>query len=77
MALLFPHSDNIGEIAEIVIVSRPMRVQNTRLSFDDNLEANETICLDLIAKFQNETRNETSGHRNPGVCHRASEVWTD
>jgi hypothetical protein len=45
----------------------------------DNLETNETICLDLIAKFQKETKNptETSGYLNPGVCQRASSVWSD
>jgi tannase/feruloyl esterase len=44
-----------------------------------NVESNEAICLDLIAKFQKETKNptETSGYRNPGICHRASEVWSE
>jgi feruloyl esterase len=44
-----------------------------------NIETKETVCLDLVAKFQKENLNpyETRGRPNPAICNENSNVPLD
>jgi len=86
-------SSNIAPRSGVVTRTRPMcawpqqAIYNgsgdpnvgTNWSCGGNIETKETVCLDLVAKFQKENLNpyETRGRPNPATCNENSNVPLD